>query len=121
MSNKPARQTTSHRRGTPAEVEITSRDFWCKIVEFLQQNWALIEPGENGVEVCFIDDASGVFDHMSFSDQGTAEAALGRNGFSKVADDPVFSLRQAPRPPAPPYFRTTHDNGPIYSSGRFWL
>jgi hypothetical protein len=29
-------------------VEIRSRDYWFKIVEFLQQNWALIDEDERG-------------------------------------------------------------------------
>jgi hypothetical protein len=30
------------------EVPIESRDYWFKIVEFLQQNWALVGPRERG-------------------------------------------------------------------------
>ena len=30
------------------EVQINSRDYWFKIVEFLQQNWALIDSKETG-------------------------------------------------------------------------
>ena len=29
-------------------VEILSRDYWFKVVEMLQQNWALIEPSQSG-------------------------------------------------------------------------
>ena len=48
-------------------MEIKSTDFWFKIIEFLQQNWALIEEqSDSGCIVCFIHDASGVFDRMSF-------------------------------------------------------
>ena len=28
------------------EVSIASRDYWFKIVEFLQENWALVDPHE---------------------------------------------------------------------------
>ena len=32
-------------------VEIRSRDYWFKIVEFLQQNWALIDEDLHGDRV----------------------------------------------------------------------
>jgi hypothetical protein len=47
-------------------VNISSKDFWFKIVEFLQQNWALIEEDTES-EACiiyFISDGSGVFDQI---------------------------------------------------------
>jgi hypothetical protein len=44
------------------EVPIESTDHWVKVVEMLQQNWALIEPGPaKRVFVYFVSDASGVF------------------------------------------------------------
>jgi len=62
------------------EVEISSRNFWVKVVEFLQQNWALIVHHDaTGVTVHFVDDVSGVFDRLSFPTLKTAEAALRRN------------------------------------------
>jgi hypothetical protein len=33
------------------EVKINSCDYWFKIVEFLQQNWALIDETENGEHI----------------------------------------------------------------------
>ena len=47
------------------EIKIKSNEFWVKIVDFLQQNWALIEVEEN-VKVWFIHDGSGVFDSLDF-------------------------------------------------------
>jgi hypothetical protein len=45
------------------EVEIRSRDYWFKIVEFLQKNWALIdEDVVDGCTVFLFGDTSGVFD-----------------------------------------------------------
>ena len=103
----------------PPEIEIASRDYWVKIVEFLQQNWALIAPGSNaGVTVFFLHDLSGVFDRLSFSSQEEAEAALARNGFERFAENP--SLRTFLMPPSPPFHEDEHPNGPIYSSGEFW-
>ena len=43
------------------EVPIASRDFWFKIVEFLQQNWALIDQSADAVTVWFLNDGGGVF------------------------------------------------------------
>ena len=90
------------------KVDIAGKDFWFKIVDFLQQNWALIEK----------DDGSGVFDQIKYATSQEAERALRRNGFEQYAKDPkaqgfIF-------PPGPPYFKDRHPNGNIYSSGRFW-
>jgi hypothetical protein len=102
-----------------AHVEIASRDYWFKMVDFLQQNWALLDRTSSGVRVWFIAENSGVFDGMDFVDESEAVKALGRNGFKRFAED-----RQAPSfilPPRPPFSRYEHPNGPIYSSGRFWI
>ncbi len=42
-------------------VDIQNRDLWLKIVDMLQQNWALIEedPEAGGVTVYFVRDGSG--------------------------------------------------------------
>ena len=47
------------------EVEIKSRDYWFKVVDFLQQNWALIDKVEDVAIVWFFNDTSGVFDEMT--------------------------------------------------------
>lgn len=99
-------------------VEINSRDYWFKVVEFLQQNWALIDPCDPGVTVSFLGDTSGVFDQLSFPSMAEAEEALNRNGFRRFADDPDAPEFLAP--PRPPFYRRPHPNGPIYSSGRYW-
>ena len=69
-------------------IDIQSRDYWFKIVEFLQQNWALIDQTPEGVVVWFFGDTSGVFDQMAFASAEEAQAALLRNGFRRYADDP---------------------------------
>lgn len=100
------------------EVPIQSRDYWFKIVEFLQQNWALIDEVEGGVTVWFVGDTSGVFDEMTFSSMAEAEQGLLRNGFRRYGDDP--EAKNFIAIPEPPFHRHPHPNGPIYSSGRFW-
>lgn len=71
-----------------SEVSIRSRDYWFKVVEFLQTNWALIDPEEEGPAVAwFIDDTSGVFDKIRFTSPTEAEASLQRNGFRRFHDD----------------------------------
>ena len=100
-------------------VVIKSTDFWVKVVEMLQQNWALIDDETEGaVRVFFVNDASGVFDERVFSAKRLALQALSRNGFTRFADS--ADLQSFLRPPPAPYHRTVHPNGPIYSSGRFW-
>lgn len=101
-----------------AQVEIKSRDYWFKVVEFLQQNWALVDLDGSGVVVWFFGDTSGVFDQMTFPGNSEAETALKRNGFRRYADNP--KAREYIAVPEPPFHRDAHPNGPIYSSGRFW-
>jgi hypothetical protein len=49
------------------DLPIESTDYWVKVVEMLQQNWALIEPGPvDRVFVYFVSDTSGVFHEMAF-------------------------------------------------------
>lgn len=64
-------------------VEIASRDYWFKVVDFLQQNWALIDKEPGSVIVYFVNDASGVFDRMPFPSVSSAEKVLIRNGFQR--------------------------------------
>ena len=102
-------------------IEIHSRDYWVKIVEFLQQNWALIDKVDDDthVKVFFIHDLSGVFDEMIFTSMQEAENELIKNGFQKFSDNKEF--QRFLRAPEPPFVRAEHPNGPIYSSGEFWI
>ena len=100
------------------EVAIQSRDYWFKIVEFLQQNWALMDPCDRGVKVWFFGDTAGVFNELTFASAEEARRALQRNGFRRYAEAPEVHSFIAP--PTPPFRRHPHPNGPIYSSGRYW-
>lgn len=94
-------------------------ELWVKIVEMLQQNWARIEPECGGARVFFISDRSEIFDEIAFESAFEAEAALLRNGFERFGGSPDHC--RFLRAPEPPYVRGEHPNGPIYSSGRFWI
>jgi hypothetical protein len=89
--------------------------YWVRIVEFLQQNWALIDESAAGPVVWFVDDGGGVFDRITFVSQAFAEKGLRQNGFRPFLDDRQLrgfvGLPQLPFHPRP---------RPIYSSGRFW-
>lgn len=101
-------------------VPIKSRDYWIKVVECLQQNWALIERLPEGrAIVYFIGDTSGVFDQMEFDDVMIAREALRRNGFGRYEHVNEGSKKGIPWP-RPPFGKGRHTNGPIYSSGQFW-
>ena len=105
---------------TNKPVSIQSRDYWFKIVEFLQQNWALIEPSADGTGciVFFFGDTSGVFDRLEFVSVEEAETALIHNGFARfAADKNAQGFLAAPKPP---FHESKHPNGNIYSSGKFW-
>ena len=93
-------------------------DPWYKVVEFLQQNWAYIEPIGSGCTVFFVSDTSGVFDQLKFDSIATAEAGLSNNGFSRFNDG--TDITNVLIPPEPPFEERPHPNGAIYSSGRFW-
>ena len=101
-----------------AAVEIRSRDYWFKIVEFLQQNWALIDEDADGCTVFFFGDTSGVFDRLRFPAVDEAEHALLRNGFKRYDTDE--KAKEFISKPEPPFWESRHPNGPIYSSGKHW-
>jgi hypothetical protein len=101
------------------QVSINGTDFWVKVVEMLQQNWALIDEEVGGsARALFISDTSSVFDEMVFPSTSAAEQALRLNGFKRFAIS--ADLQSFLCPPTAPYRRASHPNGPIYSSGRFW-
>jgi hypothetical protein len=101
-------------------VDIRDRDFWVKVVEMLQQNWALIDDEPDGsATIHFVSDSGSVFDGISFASRHEAQGALQRNRFRRFAED--SAAQSILRPPSPPFRRQTHPNGRIYSSGRFWI
>ena len=91
---------------------------WFKIVDFLQQDWAVIIDDEESALVVFYGDTCGVFDEISFASEDEATEALIRNGFAKYIEDgeaPGFiSL------PRGKFHEQEHPDGRIYSSGRVW-
>ncbi len=99
-------------------IIIQSQDYWVKVVEFLQQNWALIEESSEGVVVYFLSDLSKVFDELQFKSIADAEAALLFNRFHRYSESP--HLQSFLHCPPPPFIRGSHPNGRIYSSGRYW-
>lgn len=100
------------------EIPIESRDYWFKVIEMLQQNWALIDGTDGAATIYFVSDTGGVFDEIPFDSVDAAKASLSENGFQRFVDDPKAALFLSP--PNPPFTLRAHPNGPIYSSGRFW-
>ena len=99
---------------------IHNADYWVKVVEFLQQNWALVDEDADGrSRIFFINDASGIFDELVCETPNEAREALIRNRFLEFSAS--ADLQSFLRPPPAPFHRGTHPNGPIYSSGRFWV
>lgn len=84
----------------PAEL---AHDPWFKVVEFLQQNWAVV---------------IGVFDEIPFQTYDEASIALKRNGFSKFKEDK--NAQEFIGLPEGEFMESRHPNARIYSSGRFW-
>jgi hypothetical protein len=102
-------------------IEISNTDYWVKVVEFLQQNWALIEnsPDSSTCTIYFIHDGSGMFDSMQFPSERKAITALKRNGFERHSSKDNEFQECIPAP-QPPFYETEHPSGRIYSSGLFW-
>jgi hypothetical protein len=100
-------------------IAITSADFWYKVVDCLQENWAVVEPSISGATVFFLGGDGAVFDEIAFPTIQSAQDALDANGFYRLAENERNASFLIP--PRPPYFRAPHPNGAIYSSGRFWV
>lgn len=99
---------------------VHSTQYWVKIVEFLQQNWALVdEEPDRRARIYFVNDTSGIFDEIICATIQDAHAALFRNRFLEFST--CTDLQSFLRPPPGPFHRASHPNGLIYSSGRFWV
>ena len=104
---------------TDISKEVAS-DPWFKVVDCLQQNWAVIIERANDALVVFYGDGCGVFDEISYIDTRNAETALLLNGFNKYNSQPAQTHDVVPKPDG--IFRySPHPNGRIYSEGRFWV
>ena len=100
------------------EIPIESRDHWFKVIEMLQQNWALNNGTDGAVTVYFMSDTGGVFEDIPFDSADVAKASLSENGFQCFAYGPKTASFLSP--PNPPFTLKPRPNGPVYSSGRFW-
>jgi hypothetical protein len=100
-------------------IEITSTDYWFKVVGFLQTNWALLDEAADGtVTAWFLDHTGGVFDQLRFTSLERAVDGLMCNGFDffRVA----LHAQRFLTPPQPPFRLSQHHAGAIYSSGHYW-
>jgi hypothetical protein len=86
-------------------VSNKSRDYWSKIVDFLQQNWALIDETTAGATIWFFSDTSGVFEKLEYQSAHDAAVALLRNGFRRFSDDAAASTMMTPPTPS---FTSSH-------------
>ena len=104
--------------------DLKSRDFWIKVIEMLQENWALIEESENDPSciVYFIACGRdcGVFDQLEYDSLEHAKAELRYNGFMRCIPEEGYNDYFLDKKPQPPFYKYHHPNGPIYSSGKFW-
>jgi hypothetical protein len=91
-------------------VGIKSTDFWGKVVEMLQQNWALIED-EPGRAVRVFSSATRAACSMRLRFPPISRRDR-RSGFKRFADS--ADLLSFLRPPPAPYHRTAHPSGAIY-------
>jgi hypothetical protein len=102
-------------------IVLESNDYWVKIVDFLQHNWALIEENDSSdhVTIYFSGDTSWVFDILSYPCKEEAEIALKRNGFEQYLD-PHENFKEFISCPQPSFHWSEHHNGRMYSFGRYW-
>ncbi|MBD1204786.1 MAG: hypothetical protein H9533_11695 [Rhodobacteraceae bacterium] len=99
-------------------MDLSDKPYWFKVVDFLQQNWAVISTEAGMAKVIFFSDTCGIFDELTFPSSTEAESALRRNGFNTYDDD--VEAQKLIRRPVGTFRPVPHPNGPIYSSGRFW-
>ena len=94
-------------------------DWWIKLIEMLQNNWAVIVPNpKHGADIIFVSDGSGIFDRISYGSKEEAEAALLRNGFSRYyGEADIMKFIPYPRKP---YTFWSHPNGRIYCTEKYW-
>lgn len=106
--------------GDAENVGIRSTQYWVKIVEFLQQNWALVDQEADGrAKIYFVNDTGGIFDELTCDSINEAHDALIKNRFLVFSN--CTDLQSFLSPPSGPFHRASHPNGFIYSSGRFWV
>ena len=98
--------------------EELARDPWFKVVDFLQQNWAILIDRNDDMLVVFYSDSCGVFDEISFQNRSDAVHALESNGFSQYSKDK--DVQKYIGLPKGQFTEQSHPNGRIYSSGRYW-
>ena len=102
-------------------IEIGQSGRWFKVVEFLQQNWAVIQLIGSGprIRIWFFDDGFNVFDFIDVTDIASARRSLQRNGFELYTESKYgFVSSPVPREKLP-RFRWRPRR--IYSSGEFWI
>ena len=92
-------------------IGVQSREYWFKTVDFLQQNWALVDEAIEGVVVWFFGDTAEAFDPQAFAMLAEAAPALWRNRFRRHADDPNMGIDSEATAAKSP-------NGLVYLSGR---
>ena len=92
--------------------EELASDPWVKVVEMLQQNWAVIVPRDDAVLVVFYRDTRGVFDQLVFGSAAEAADALARHGFSKYLEN--LEVQELVALPEGRFHERGHPTGPIY-------
>lgn len=100
------------------EAKVSQR-LWVKVLEMLQQNWCVLEPGPaDSVDLVFFDDRGRVFDWLSTTDIATAKYALHVNGFSWMWT--YSSFYSAAGMPRLPQGGRRERSRPVYSNGEYW-
>jgi len=93
---------------------IESRDYWVRVVDFLQIHWALIErEGPKKSKIYFLTEVSGIFDEVVCHSTAAAEALLESNEFSRFSENVSVSMFD---PPPPPFWRREDGFGGVYTA-----
>ena len=102
------------------EIELETDDFWMKVVDMLQHNWAVIREEKHGkVVIHFLDDSDQFFDKIEAGSVEEAKQALKINGFGLYSED--IEAQGFISEPSGSFKIEERIVNPIYSSGRFWL
>lgn len=94
--------------------QISSTDYWTKVLENHQTAWAVIHVEGKQTTIFFFHDEAGIYDRLECDSEQAAIAGLLKNGFTMDASG--FLNADNP-PPGLLMWSCPHD---AYSSGEYW-
>lgn len=109
---------------TPPD-DLLAGEVWVKVVEFLQQNWAVLrtDTPSAGARIWFVNDGRAAFDFIDYDSPAMARRALQLNGF-QVYEASEHDWLESPIPgnlASGDIATRGWSPRPIYSSRKYWI